>query len=59
MKLAGFLMMASGWIIALAAVAMLPSDPPRTIFALAGAGVEVIGLVLAFRAHAAPWREER
>ncbi len=59
MKLAGFLMMAAGWIIALAAVAMLPSDPPRAAFVLAGIGVEAIGLVLAFRAHAAPRREER
>ncbi|HEY6347391.1 MAG TPA: hypothetical protein VIY49_38375 [Bryobacteraceae bacterium] len=61
MKLAGFLMLIAGGIIAMAAIAVLPATGARAAFLLAGIGVESIGLVLAFRAHIPPEaiKEER
>jgi len=52
MKLAGFLLMPAGWIIALAALVLLPSSASRTVFVLAGIGVELLGLFIVVRAHA-------
>jgi hypothetical protein len=51
MRLAGFLLLVTGWIIVLAAVVLFSSSAPRTWFALAGVGVELLGLVLVFRSH--------
>ena len=51
MKLAGFLLLLAGWAIVLAAVAMLASAGQQTVFVLAGLAVEILGLVLAARAH--------
>ncbi|HTR47371.1 MAG TPA: hypothetical protein VMM16_08315 [Verrucomicrobiae bacterium] len=51
MKILGFLLLLSGWTIALAAVALLAQEAPRTAFVLAGFGVEIVGLVLVIRAH--------
>jgi hypothetical protein len=51
MKLTGFLMLVAGWVIVLASMSMLVSMKPRTIFVLAGLGVEVVGLVLVVRSH--------
>jgi len=50
-KLLGFLLMAAGWAIALAAVALLKTTLDRGLFVLAGIAVEVLGLALAVRAH--------
>jgi uncharacterized membrane protein YccC len=47
----GFLLLLSGWAIAVAAVALLKTTPERGAFALAGIGVEALGLVLVVRAH--------
>lgn len=52
MKLAGFLLMPAGWIIALAALVLLPSTASRAVFVLAGMGVELLGLFIVVRAHA-------
>ncbi len=52
MKAAGLLLMPSGWIIALTALAILGSGPARGAFALAGVAVEMLGLALLARAHA-------
>ena len=49
MKVAGFLFLLAGWVIVLAAVALLPSALPRAAFVLAGFGVEVVGLVFVVR----------
>jgi hypothetical protein len=54
MKLAGFLMLIAGGMIAMAAIAVLPATGARVAFLLAGIGVELIGLVLAFREHIPP-----
>ena len=51
MKLAGFLLLPSGWAIVLSAIALLPSGFARGAFLLAGLGVEALGLGLAVRAH--------
>jgi hypothetical protein len=52
MKLAGFLLLFSGWWLTAAAVVLLAAAVPRNAFVFAGIAVQVLGLVLAFRAHA-------
>jgi hypothetical protein len=51
MKLAGFLLLLSGWIIVIATLPLLPSSPMRAAFVLAGIGVELIGLSLVVHSH--------
>jgi len=51
MKMLGFGLLLAGWLITIAAVALLPAGTPRSIFVLAGVGVEVLGLALAIRSH--------
>jgi Flp pilus assembly protein TadB len=51
MKLAGFFLLLAGGGLVLAAVALLATPLSRTIFVLAGAGVEALGMVLVARAH--------
>lgn len=46
--------MLAGWVLVLAAIALLAAGAPRGAFLLAGLGVEVLGLVLAARAHLTP-----
>ncbi len=52
--LGGLLLLPAGWIIVLAAVALLPSAPPRAAFVLAGIGVEMLGLAILIRSHRIP-----
>jgi len=58
MKAAGFLLLPAGWVLVLAAIALLPTAGPRGAFLLAGVGVEVLGLVLAARSHLTPKEDE-
>ncbi len=58
MKLAGFLLLPAGWLLALAAVILLPPAVARAAFIVAGLSVELLGLVLVVRAHL-PERGER
>lgn len=51
MKLAGFLSLLAGWAIVVAAVVLLAPANARTIFVLAGVGVEIIGLTLVIRSN--------
>ncbi len=51
MKLVGFLLMPAGWVIVLAAIALLPPGSARAAFLLAGLAVELFELGLAVRAH--------
>ncbi len=51
MKLAGLLLLLAGWGIVLGALALFPAGAPRTVFVLAGAAVEVLGLTLTVRSH--------
>ena len=51
MKIAGFLLLLAGWLLVLTAVAMLRAAGARGAFVVAGFGVELLALVLVFRAH--------
>jgi hypothetical protein len=53
MRLTGFLFLLAGWLIVLAAVALLATALPRAVFVLAGLGVEVLGLIFVVRSHLA------
>jgi hypothetical protein len=59
MKVTGFLLLLGGWIIVLAAIALLPSGASQVSFVLVALGVEALGLTLVFRANLAPGRERR
>ncbi len=54
MKAVGFLLLVAGWFLALAALEMLAAATPRALFVLAGLAIEVLGLVLVFRANLPP-----
>ena len=54
MKIAGLLLMAAGWLLAVLAVVLLRTETPRAVFVLTALGVEALGLVLVFRAHLLP-----
>jgi len=54
MKIAGFLLLLAGWLLVLAAVVLLHPGAVRGAFALAGMGVQVLGLALVFRSHRIP-----
>jgi hypothetical protein len=51
MKAAGFLLLFAGFAIALSTFVLLSSNAPRAGFVLSGIAVQVLGLVLTFRAH--------
>ena len=53
MRLLGFFLQIAGWIIVLAAIALLQAAP-QTAFALAGFCVELLGVTLAVRSHLIP-----
>ena len=57
MKLAGFLLLLAGWAIVVTAVVLLAPADAKTIFVLAGVGVEVIGLTLVIRSNPFAGRE--
>jgi len=51
MKLLGFFLLLTGWILVIASVVMLGQGAPRTVFLLAGLAVEIVGFVLVARSH--------
>lgn len=51
MKVAGLLLLLSGWIIVLAALVLIPSAAPRSAFVASGVGVELLGLFLLLRSN--------
>ena len=51
MKLAGLLLLLAGWLIVVAAVILLIPADAKTIFVLAGVGVEIIGFTLVIRSN--------
>ena len=59
MKVTGFLLLLSGWIIVLAAVALLPAASAQAAFVLVALAVEALGLTFVFRAHLVPGRDRR
>ena len=58
MKLAGFLLLLAGWVIVVAAVVLLIPANARTIFVLAGVGVEITGFALVIRSNPLARREK-
>jgi hypothetical protein len=54
LKSAGFMLLLMGWILVLAAIVLLSRQAARSGFALAGFGVEVLGLALVARSYIAP-----
>jgi hypothetical protein len=51
MKIAGFLLLAAGWLLVLAAIVLLGSAGARAAFVAAGLGTEALGFTLAVRSH--------
>lgn len=51
MKLAGFGLLASGWILVVLALVLLPSPGERAGFVAAALAVEGLGIGLGLRAH--------
>jgi len=49
MKLAGMLLLLAGWGIVVSAILLFPGTTTRTLFVVAGLGVQGLGLILAFR----------
>jgi hypothetical protein len=52
MRLAGIFLLLAGWAVVVSALVLLPSPGMRSLFVLAGVGVEGLALVLAFRKEA-------
>ena len=59
MKLAGCLLLISGWLIVLAALVMLPDFGMRVAFVISGLAVEIIGLGLIARGQVTEQKEEQ
>ena len=51
LRIAGLILLLTGWFLMLAAILMLSSLPLRTSFSVAGLGVELLGFVLLARSH--------
>jgi hypothetical protein len=51
MKVLGLLLLCSGFAIVLTAALLLSTGAPRGAFLAAGIAVQLLGLVLSFRAH--------
>jgi sugar phosphate permease len=54
MKIAGFLLLLTGWLLMLSALVLLARSGPRGAFLFAGLAVVFLGLVLFMRAHLTP-----
>ena len=59
MKVAGFLLLAAGWFLILSALVLFREPGPRAVFVFTGLGVEILGLVFAFRSHLIPREAKR
>ena len=51
MRIAGFLLLAAGWVIVITALFLLTSAGAMAAFVLAGTAVQVLGLIFAIRTH--------
>ncbi len=58
MKIAGLLLLVSGWLLVVATIALLGPAPARGAFVAAGIAVEILGLGLLSRSHS-NWREDQ
>jgi hypothetical protein len=57
MRLLGFFLQVAGWVIVLAAIALLQAAP-QAAFSLAGFCVELVGVTLVVRSHLIPHGEK-
>ena len=51
MRIAGFLLLLSGWFLVLSALVLLRAAWPQAVFILASVAVEVLGLAIIFRSY--------
>ena len=51
MKTVGLFLLFAGFALVLSALLLLSSNAPRGVFILAGIAVQILGLILTFRAH--------
>ena len=58
MKFVGFLLLAAGWLLSIAAIVLFSAAASRSAFVVVAFAVELLGLFLAFRSHLVP-REEK
>jgi hypothetical protein len=59
MKLAGLLVMPSGFFLTVAALVLFPAPASRNAFVLCGLAVEALGLAVAVRGHMPPRGDRR
>jgi hypothetical protein len=59
MRLLGFLLLLAGWILVLAALALLPAGASQSGFVLVALAVELLGLAFVFRSHLIAGKERR
>jgi hypothetical protein len=59
MKLMGFLLLAAGWLLVLAAMALLPAGASQISFVLVALSVEALGLTFVFRSHLIASRDRK
>jgi len=59
MKLMGFLLLAAGWMLVLAALVLLPSGASQIGFVLVALVVEALGLTFVFRSHLVASRDHK
>ena len=52
-------MLVAGWMLILAALALLPSGASEASFVLVAIGVEILGLVFIFRSHLVAVRDRK
>jgi hypothetical protein len=59
MQLMGFVLLVAGWMLVLAALALLPSGSSQISFVLVALSVEALGLTLVFRSHLIASRDRK
>ena len=59
MRLLGLLLLVAGWMLILAALALLPSGASQASFVLVAMAVEVLGLAFVFRSHLVVARDRK
>jgi hypothetical protein len=51
MKIAGFFLLVAGWVIVIAALALLRSVASRDLFILVGVSIQILGVILVVHSH--------
>lgn len=53
------MLLVAGWMLVLAALALLPYGPSEISFVLIACAIEALGLTLVFRSHLIPGRDRK